>query len=352
MKNNKKQLLALAMLLSCIGGGFFSARTVQAMEETISPAQIEKMSKDQVLRELAGKVKKLEGYDIYVGAGYSAAGEPMFFGMEKLDDERAKIWKLYADLLYQFRGIIGQLAGLNAYCADQEIRKDLKEKGDFYRIGLMDIMCPNKQRFSTILGDGGTRAGINGFNEMLVRQKYGEVIYIAYVLTKPVIGPFKPKKELENSSSIEEFEQAYNDLVISIGVDIERGGALITEHRGIFKNPFFDIYGTYKNIGLKLHGWAGIVEEQMLHKKYMTVYPIHPAAQLLQRMVKPGDMYIGIDTLPYPYDDEESRNKFPSIKKELIGMNPYSNTSAYGEALHIFGLNVLSKYYTEPSEKK
>ena len=33
MKNNKKQLLSLAMLLSCIGGGLFSARTMQAMEE-------------------------------------------------------------------------------------------------------------------------------------------------------------------------------------------------------------------------------------------------------------------------------------------------------------------------------
>ncbi len=106
MKNNKKQLLALAMLLSCIGGVLFSARTVQAMEETISPAQIEKMSKDQVLRELAGKVKKLEGYDIYVGAGYSAAGEPMFFGMEKLDDQREQIWRKYADTIEQTGGII------------------------------------------------------------------------------------------------------------------------------------------------------------------------------------------------------------------------------------------------------
>lgn len=33
MKNNKKQLLALAMLLSCLGGGLFNAVTMQAMEE-------------------------------------------------------------------------------------------------------------------------------------------------------------------------------------------------------------------------------------------------------------------------------------------------------------------------------
>jgi hypothetical protein len=347
MKNNKKQLLALAMLLSCIGVGLLNIIPIHAMEEAISPAQIQMMSKDEVLRELAGKVKKLEGYDdMYVGAGYSAAGEPMFFGMEKLDVERAKVWRAYADILYRTPGMLGQLKGLNHYCQDQGLRKELTEKGDFYRIGLMDIMCPNKQRLSTILGNDGTSAGINGFNSMLTRQKGGDSIYAAYASTEPITGPFKPKKETGRFPTPEEFESAYPDIIISIGVDMERGISR-TEHRGIFKNPFFDVKGTYRNIGLKLHGWASTVEKQIFNKAYMIVWPTDPAAELLHRTVKAGDMYIGVDNLPYPYDDEALKEKFPSINKELIGMDPYSNTSPFVEALHIFELNKLSKYYTE-----
>ena len=130
------------------------------------------------------------------------------------------------------------------------------------------------------------------------------------------------KRKLGKFPTLQEFEQAYSDIIISIGVDLEERNPKITEHRGIFKNPFFDIQGTYKNIGLKLHGWAGIVEEQIFHKIYMTVHPTPPAAKLLHRSVKPGDMYIGVDTNPYPYKDEELRKKFPSINKELLGINP------------------------------
>ena len=301
----------------------------------------------KIHRELLGKVKKLEGYDdIYVGAGYSAAGEPMFFGMEKLDNQRAQVWTAYAEVLYQTPGIVSYLRYLNIKCQDQEVREKRTQEEKLYDIKLMDIMCPNKQRLSKIFN--GIPGGIVGFNEMLSRQKSGSSIYVAYVSTQPITGTFEPKKEIGKDPTLQEFEQAYPDIIISVGVDMERG-APSTEHRGIFKNPFFDIQGRYKNIGLKLHGWAGSVEKQIFDKIYMTVYPMEEAAALLQRSVKPGDMYIGIDTMPYP-EDEKLKEKFPSIKQELIGVQ--SSKNLQGEVLHVFELNVLSKYYTEPAEKK
>jgi len=313
----------------------------------ISPGQMK--DKNQIHRDLIGKVKKLEGYDIYVGAGYSEAGEPMFFAMEKLDSQNVQVWKDYADALYQTAGIIAQLFYLSINCQKEEYREELKQEGDFYRIGLMDLMCSNRLKFMNIFSEGGTRAGINGFNEMLVRQRGGKVIYGAYASTQPIIGPFKPKKKITIISPVlQEFEEAYSDIIISVAVDmIEKTSK--TEHRGIFKNPFFEIQGTYKNIAMKLHGWAGTVEEQVFHKKYMTLFPTSPAAELLHRVVKPGDMYIGIDTNPYPYDDEELRKKFPSIKQDLIGNQ---SSLSFFERLHVFELNLLSKYYTELPEKK
>src|SRR6266446_6618452 len=93
---------------------------------TISPSQMQ--NKDQTHRELLGKVKKLEGYDVYVGAGYSDAGEQMFFGMEKLDDQNAQTWAHYAKILY--RPFVPQLLYLSARCDDQAARENFK--GDLY----------------------------------------------------------------------------------------------------------------------------------------------------------------------------------------------------------------------------
>lgn len=306
----------------------------------------------QIHRELLGKVKKLDGYDdIYVGAGYSAAGEPMFFAMEKLDDDRAKVWQSYADALYVDPSVIYKLNQLRFLCQNQEKRAELKQAGDFYRLGLMDTMCPNKQKLGMMFAESGIRAGLNGFNEMLGMQTSGAAIYVAYASTQPITGPFRPKKEIKKNPSIDEFEAAYPDIIISIAVDMQLETSR-TQHRGIFKNPFFEIYGLYKNIAMILHGWAGLVEKDIFNKVYMTVYPTPPAAESLHRSIKPGNMYLGIDTAPeFKYgNDEELGKKFPPIKRELIGDAP--SKSYAGEPAHIFELDVLSKYYTESSEKK
>ena len=105
---------------------------------------------------------------------------------------------------------------------------------------------------------------------------------------------------------------------------------------------FSEIRDTYKNISMKLHGWAGTVEKQIFHKTYMAVFPTKFAAELLIKSIKPGNMYIGLDTEYYPYD-EKTKKKFPPIKEELIGSGRLHRGS---EKLHVFDLEVLSKYYT------
>ena len=324
--------VALLFTILCAGA-------LNGMENipTISPSKMQ--NKDTAHRELLGKVKKLEGYDIYVGAGYSDAGEPIFFAMEKLNDKNKQIWKNYATVVrYQIRF---PLINLAVGCSNnQKAREQLKD--DLYSIKLMDMMCPNQMKILTML-DRDIEGGILGFQGILTRNSE---LYVAYASPQPIIGPFAPKTEVGKQSTLKECENAYSNIIISIGVDMLPETAK-TEHRGVFKNPFYMISDAYKNIWLKLHGWAGTVEKQIFNKAYMTVYPTEPAANLLQKVIKPGDMYIGIDTKPYPYHNEELKRKFPSIKQELIGPE-IDTVHKNREPLHVFELKVLSKYYTTP----
>ena len=316
--------------------------------------------KNQVPHDLLlGKVKKLEGHvDIYVGAGISATGEPIYFAMEKLDSERTKVWKQYTKVLYMdyYRNATKKLKTLVQNCD----KTDYREKQNPYTQNLMEQLCLNKKKFSTLFSEGsGIGTGIVGFDEMLARYSNDkDVIYVAYASSQPITGPFKPKKEINlDSFTLEDFEAAYSDIIICVCVDMMQKlkKPISTEHRGIFKNPFNEIQGTYKNIAMKLHGWAGTVEEQFFNKKYMTVFPTTHAGKLLHSSIKRGGMYLGTDKKPFEYDiyyekDEEQikliKEKFSPIKQELIGDIPTQSRLGGLEDLHVFELNALSKYYT------
>ena len=324
----------------------------------------------QVHRELLGKVKKLEGFEIYVGAGTSAAGEPIFFALEKLNNENAKVWTKYTKALLDHKQVVDSLRMLNRTCGDPVFLEKQKKKpftemlrlDDPYTTELLKQMCPNKAKFSGLFGgdDHGDSigGGITGLEQMIHRYiDDGDVIYIAYASNQPITGPFKPKKEILLSDfTLEDFEIAYSNIIICVGVDMmpKLKPPISTEHRGIFKNPFNEIRGTYKYIAMKLHGWAGTVEEQFFNKKYMTVFPTYHAAKLLHSSIKNGGLYLGTDKEPFPYDTyykdpaerELIKKRFPPIKQELIGNAPTAPRGGSLEDLHVFELNALSKYYT------
>ena len=324
--------------------------------------------KDKIHRDLLGKVEKLKDYDIYVGAGTSPAGEPIFFAMEKLDSKNIQVWEKYAKALLDHKQVITSLRVLNRTCSDQkflEIQKTtpltrLLRLEDPYTTELLKRMCPNQKKFSALFDkEDGIGGGVSGFESMLHRQSdKGDTIYVAYASSEPITGPFKPKKEIQlNSFTLEDFETAYSDLILCVCVDMMQKLKLpvSTEHRGIFKNPFNEIHGTYKAIAMKLHGWAATVEMQLFNKKYMTLFPTTHAGKLLhQSMAKDKGMYLGTDKKPFQYslyyqdpkERELIKEKFPPIKQELIGDAPTESRDAVLEDLHVFELNTLSKYYT------
>lgn len=311
----------------------------------------------QAHRDLVGKVKKLAGYDdIYVGAGYSDAGEPIFFAMERLDADRKARWREYANVINS--SVRPALKDLINDCQGKELRDYLRKFPRFNSlVELMDLICADKVNSSKKIENIG--GGLVGFDD-ITNESLLDGIYVAYASTQPITGPFKPQiitDKLMHAMEVQSFDITYPNIIMSIGVNMKQKNAYpITEHRGIFKNPLFDIRGKYKNISMKLHGWAGMVEKDIFGKKYLTIYPLSFAGKLLTRMVNSGDMYIGVDSDLGLYfqkklsDYELSKvgKKFPPIEQKFIGIE---KSVRGGELLHVFDLNILSKYYAEQSKK-
>lgn len=290
-----------------------------------------------------GKPEKLDGdFEIYVGSGFSDAGEPIFFGMERLDDRNYDTWSNYEFILDSPFGGRGmrQLYALLLNCNKDLSDEMIKSTGNsIYVSELREILCGvRRDKLKITLGQDGVEAGLAG---SILKFYKKSKIYVTYASSKPVREPFQPKKILDpNNYTLMDLEYAYGDLIVSVGVK-DNVGTKTTTHRGIFKNPFYDIHDTYKYISLKLHGFAGAVAKNFFEgKEYMLVSPTENVEAMLRRKFSPGEMFLGTEGGAI----KESNAPYAQIpQSELGGASSISNGP--GETLHTIRLDALSEFY-------
>lgn len=303
--------------------------------------------------ELVGKVKKLNSSeDIYVGAGYSPAGEPIYFGMEKITEKNYPIWddyKFYAEKLTGNRGLLLPLSTVSDR-RKEELENIYKKGFSEYLFELARKMAPNKKKLLEIFDINGIPSGINGFKNILAISDSKKDVYVVYISDKPVRGPFTPKLPISKSAfgamtvseKIQAFDNAYADVIMSVGVedtkleDKQVRPEMSVEHRGIFRNPLRAARDEYKGLALLIHGFAGdVILKHSSGKKYMHVKPTITMANILHQNFKPGEMFIDPNTL-YGVAVAE---KFPP----LVGRE---NIPLVGEgAYHFIMLEALKNLY-------
>ena len=306
-------------------------------------------------QQLVGKIKKLDGpHEIYVGAGFTQAGEPIYFAMEKITDKNYQTWIDYKDFAYELTDQRGPLRGLSVFSNlnHDQFKEKYKEHYSDYLYELAKTIEPKKKKISMLIFY--IPSGILGFNDILKRSNASKDVYVVYISKNPITGIFTPKiplskeafREMSISDKIRSFDEAYDDIIMSVGIEnpffhedkkLDPGIRESVEHRGIFRNPLSAVRDDYKGISLLIHGFAGAVEFSYFQDKhYMMVLPTEGMANILQKNIKPGDLFIDETGM---YGEEVSKT-FPPLPGRGRG---------YGTegVQHFVRLEALKTFYSQ-----
>lgn len=271
-------------------------------------------------------VKICEG--VYAGKGYTARGEPIYFGMELLDKTNSHKWYRYLSDTKEMvkhgednfrsddslRDAIEKLSQGSASSDPQSHGFTEQEQQEF--IGTLIKNGYAKHADKKLYVFAGICDGIGGFQ---YRPDDGRR-YVAYVSKKPVVGkyPFFGQSAdghyLAADGSyhrirIKEYIDVYADLVMCVGVhDIPH--SLKYHIRGIFKNPISLIRNDYKGAAIPLQAFTAVAALQFFEgKRFMSVAPMLEMHQILCKTFQANQMYIAKNIFNY--------RRFPFIPDNL-----------------------------------
>lgn len=306
-------------------------------------------------QQLVGKIKRLDGpHEIYVGAGFTQAREPIYFAMEKITEENYQTWINYKDFAYELTDQRGPLRGLSVFSDldHDQFKEKYKEHYSDYLYKIAKIIEPNKEKISFLIYY--IPSGILGFDNILKRSDESKDVYVVYISKNPITGIFTPKislskeafREMSISDKIKNFDEAYDDIIMSVGVEntfypeekkLDPGIRESVEHRGIFRNPLSAARDDYKGVSLLIHGFAGAVEfSYFQNKRFMVVLPTLGMAGILQKNIKPGDLFIDETSM---YGEEVSKTFRP-----LPGRGKGGGMEG---VLHFVRLEALKTFYSQ-----
>jgi hypothetical protein len=304
-------------------------------------------------KDLVGKIIKLSGeQEIYIGAGFSADRLPIYYAMEKLDANNNQQWFQIFNDRQDDRETFGFL--YSAYESLRMLFESVSKNKPMNRIfieqkygnmdyfhSLKDIIEKNKDRLKKYFTSG--NAGFHGLLSLMKNQRFKDNKYIVYASKSPITGPFKPKKRLNEESTLQEIEEAFEDLIMVMGV-IDNKGFPTTTHRGIQKNPFYSLSGEFKDFSLQFHGFAAAIALAFFqNKKYILVSPVPSMAKILTQKIGPDDMFIGVEKncTSQTYISQANVLGFFPICINEIGEELFIGA----EEGYIIKLDALSKFY-------
>ncbi len=297
-------LTFLSVLTYCSGSAFASSSNrILPEEDQICVKQtvpdIPAEAANPVVIDMSGQAIKRICEGVYAGQGVATRGEPIYFGMELLDKENSPKWERYRDHT-DFMACDKGLMYVLAKYALAENGSDFLQRAGFFNPKYTGFTADELTAYMNHLKQ---KLQQNARTADLVRAVcMGSVhlfcledgsSYIAYVSKQPVTGrrPFlgQPNSRL---ITLKQFDEIYGDLLMCVGVyDIP--GTNSYYNRGIFRNPSSFIYGGYKGISLKLHGFTGAIMSQLFeNKKFLKVEPAEQMHMLLCNHIPHDQMFI------------------------------------------------------------
>lgn len=224
------------------------------------------------------KKPKQTGPGVYTGACITAAGETIYLRMELLTEKNSKAWQTYklfsARVAGHKQSIIGTLPELikEERSSDGELiyscdfqSKEQREK-TLKRSGYTE---DEFSAFVQLLGKHGFHA--KGKNRDLLKDndpecgqwyQYNKMLGGRYIILASTSAEFDinaiPVIDAADFTA-KKYEELYRKLLMTVGADF--ANPFMIEARGIFRNSYSVIAGTYKGISTALFGFAGAIAQ-------------------------------------------------------------------------------------------
>lgn len=246
-------------------------------------------------KEGMGHVQEIISDQVYAGASRAKSGEPIYFGLERLNQEGLKKWKQFrtyhergrttpASLLLNYHPLPENYFKELGFASKEELqdtsahlekhKKKLLSRGRFKRIAnVMDAM----------------QGGVAGFNLSAGRDKDNNQIFVAYVSKKPIEGFFPHPKVADNNyyPTLKAYLDGYQDLVMVVR-SVTNDSTPAMNNRGIFRLPLSLLEGTYRGVSLPLHGFTAAAFQKYFQKKYTTFEPLPTMYKIIQNALPEG----------------------------------------------------------------
>lgn len=324
---------------------------------------------------------------VWAGQGVAGSGEPIYFGLERIDDSNREDWEYYLSYAqgivdsihdpYALRGLVNKLREGGSAEIENIATNSLAQ----IRTGFTEKELSSHLQYM--------QKAIGGDLSALDISKATAACYLtipgtclAYISKKPVTGKyssFPPKDKLDpwdkkygynGQFKLSEFVRSFGDILMTVGVYQTPWACAVYktapayEIRGIFKNPHAVFEKNYKGISILLQAFTAAAMMQIAcDKKYMVVSPIVSVHSLLCKNFKPNEMFVARRSADDDYvcgfvpaptdlailDDSESERKYV---KETLETLPAINTGTYGEVVHLIKINALVRIYEDMGKEK
>lgn len=247
------------------------------------------------LQKLAGE------HEIYTAAGITKDSEPIYFGMEKIDDSNRKDWENYVNWTqFMVNESRGPLNIVVKFSKDKKILQNFSFSDVNKYLGFSSES--EYQAYVNKLDDRkvyenaetirGVAVGTVGFQNFCCFQS--DQTYVAYISRRPVVGKFPFPNDLEIHGSgkvmtMKKYLQTYQDLIMTVASRMDDSDPMIYQNRGIFRNPLSFIEGGHRGLSLVLHGFTAAVTKTYLNKNFMKVSPAPNMRQILENKLTSND---------------------------------------------------------------
>lgn len=352
-----------------------------------SSGQFTALSSDisEVVTDTNPVVQVCEG--VWAGKGFAANGEPIYFGLERIDDQNRDDWEYYIDYARKMVGspsshLLGLVEALwyGKPTEAQNIASKLEVQRD---TGFTEAELTSYLQY--MQSKGSDTASLGALDILSARPNLTEPdTYFAYISKKPITGKFSsfPEKYFDPKTKkyqynyrfkLAEFVRCFDSILICVGVhktplDCESDSDISMlgyESRGIFKNPNAVFNNNYKGLSIFLLAFtAAAIKNISEEKKFLTVSPLKSIHDILCKSFKPCEMFVAPTGARRPYlcgftpppsdlsilDDPEAEQRY--LEENLALNDSQKNTGVYSEREHLIKISALIRLYENMRKAK